>query len=156
MNRAHRAKRHAGFTLIELLIGVVIAGILVMVAYPTFIESIRKSRRSEAFAALASLQQAQERWRTNHATYTTTLSDLGVGSPTGSGYYALTVTAAAAPATTATAYVVTADGVTGTTQGDDAQCKRLSILVDRGNVRYAGCGSCSAFTYAASHPCWRQ
>ena len=156
MNHAHRARRHAGFTVVELLIAVIIVGVLVAVAYPPFIEAIRKGRRSEAFAALAAMQQAQERWRTNNASYTTSLADLNVASPTSSGYYTLQAAAAPAPATPATGYVVTAEGVSGTSQGADAQCRRLSVLVDNGRVRYAGCGSCSTFTYAATHPCWAQ
>lgn len=41
-----------GFTLIEVMIAVVIVAILVAVALPAYQNSIRKSRRSEAFAAL--------------------------------------------------------------------------------------------------------
>ena len=152
------ARGAAGFTVIELLIAVAIAGILVAVAYPSFLDAIRKSRRSAAFTALAGMQQAQERWRTNNANYTVTLADLGLGSATtSSGYYTLS---AEPPSTAAdalaTGYIVTAEGVTGTSQANDAQCRRLSIKVEAGVIKYAGCGSCSTFNYAPSDACWAR
>lgn len=52
---------HKGFTLIELIITVVVAGILGAVAYPSYLESVRKVRRAEARAALANLMHQQER-----------------------------------------------------------------------------------------------
>ena len=150
------AGRPRGFTLIELLIGIVVLGILAAVAYPSFMESIRKGRRSEAFGSLGALQQAQERWRSNHAAYTTTLSDLNIGSTTASGYYTLSLGEPPSPATLNNGYVVTAQANAGTSQANDGECRKLSVLVDRGSVKYAGCASCSTFTYSASHACWSQ
>ena len=137
------------------MIAVVIVGILAAVALPSFIDSIRKSRRTEAFSALAAVQQAQERWRSNHAAYTTTLSDLGVSTPTSTGYYGLTLGASGGDSLN-TAYVVTAVGVDGTTQANDTQCRRLSVRVSGGNIAYAGCGSCESFTYAPTNTCWAK
>lgn len=146
-----------GFTLIELMIAVVIVGILAMVALPSFMDSIRKSRRSEAFNGLAAIQQAQERWRSNHSSYTTTLSDLGVATPTSSGYYELSLgTSAGAGDTINTAYVASAIGKDGTSQAGDAQCRRLSVRLRGGNIEYAGCGSCDAFAYGPTNICWTQ
>lgn len=144
-----------GFTLIELMIGLVVVAILAAVAMPTFMDSIRKGRRSEAFSALATMQQAQERWRSNNPTYTTTLANLGVGSTTSSGNYSLSVDPPSAnPADLATGYIVTAAGIAA--QASDAQCRKLSVLVDRGSVKYAGCANCVSFTYSTQDPCWKQ
>ena len=70
--------RSDGFTLLELVIAMVISAIIVSVALPSFMGSIRKGRRSEAMTALTALQQEQERWRSNNQAYTTTLSDLRI------------------------------------------------------------------------------
>ena len=58
-----------GFTLIELMITVAIVGILASIAYPSYIESVRKGRRAEARAALTELMQQQERFMTQNNTY---------------------------------------------------------------------------------------
>ena len=50
-----------GFTLIELMIVVVIVAILATVAYPSYQESIRKTRRSDAQAALVGMAAVMER-----------------------------------------------------------------------------------------------
>jgi prepilin-type N-terminal cleavage/methylation domain-containing protein len=66
--RSALRRRTHGFTFIELMIAVVIVGALAAVALPSFLDQIRKSRRAEAISTLATLQQAQERFRSNNAT----------------------------------------------------------------------------------------
>ncbi|WP_413701422.1 type IV pilin protein [Psychromonas sp. KJ10-10] len=58
-----------GFTLIELLIAIAIIGLLAGIAYPSYQESILKSRRVDAQSALLGLAQALERWNTTEGTY---------------------------------------------------------------------------------------
>lgn len=155
MNAAHPIARRcrAGFTLIELMVALAVTGILLAVALPSFMDSIRKGRRSEAFAALSALQLAQERWRSNNALYTQNLSDLSLTSPTGpGGYYELTVVGSTA---TATGYVATANGRVSS-QVNDGQCAKLSVQVDRGAILVASCASCTTFSYAATDPCWKR
>ncbi len=140
-----------GFTLIELIIAVAILGILMAVALPSFLDSMRKGRRAEAFSAISALQQAQERWRGNNAAYTSTLANLNVAATTTpGGYYAISV---ANP--TATGYVVTADG-SSSSQASDGNCGKLSVQVNGGAITYGSCKSCSTFTYAASDACWAK
>mgnify|MGYP003609124512 FL=1 len=50
-----------GFTLIELMIVVAIVAILAAIAYPSYQDSVRKSRRADAKAALLDLAQFMER-----------------------------------------------------------------------------------------------
>lgn len=62
-------KKDNGFTLIELLIVIAIIGILGAIAYPSYQDSIKKSRRADAQAALQGLAQAMERHYTTTGTY---------------------------------------------------------------------------------------
>ena len=94
-----RAASCAGFTLIEALVAVAVLAILTSVALPSFMDSIRKGRRADAVAALAAVQQAQERWRSNRNAYTTELTaepdddppGLALPDASAKGYYAITV-----------------------------------------------------------------
>ena len=140
-----RLRLELGFTLIELMIVVAIAGILAAVAYPSFMEQVRKSRRADAIAALAQIQQAQERWRANNPTYTTDLSasGLNVANPS-SGYYTLTASGASATGYTATA---TAAG----SQASDAKCTALTLSMNAGTITYSKTG-----TAASANQCWSK
>ena len=64
-----------GFTLIELVIAVAIVALLLAVALPSFMDSVRKSRRSDAYFALNAVVQAQERFRANNANYSSSLTN---------------------------------------------------------------------------------
>ena len=154
-----RPRRAAGFTLIELLIAVAVIGLLLAVALPSFLDSIRKGRRSEAFSALAALQQAQERHRGNNATYAATLTALNIAASTTApgGYYALSIPANTA---TATGYELTADSTgsgANSSQSNDGACAKLGVQVNGGTVLYGSCSSSSCtFTWAASDACWKR
>jgi type IV pilus assembly protein PilE len=140
-----------GFTLIELMIAVAIVGVLAMVATPSFLDSIRKGRRAEAFAAISAIQQAQERWRSNNASYATSLSQLGIASTTASGNYQV------ATAGSSSSYTVTANGTTGSSQAND-RCRKLSVKALAGSMKYAGCSACADadLSYGETDPCWSR
>lgn len=150
--RPGRAMR--GFTLVELTIVVVVMGVLAAIALPSFLDSLRKGRRSEAFAALSAIQQAQERWRSNNPQYASSVSSLVIGSPTRpGGYYTLSI-----DASSDTGFDASAIAVSGTSQANDGDCARLGVRVARGNITYASCASCapSAFSYSNSNRCWSK
>ena len=66
----HPRRCARGFTLIEVMIAVAIVGILVAVAFPAYNQSVRKSRRSDAKAALLDLAQREERYFSTTNQYT--------------------------------------------------------------------------------------
>ena len=61
---------------------------------PSFMDSIRKGRRAEAVAALAQVQQAQERWRANKLQLCR-FTDAATGKPPGLGMVSASTTARA-------------------------------------------------------------
>jgi type IV pilus assembly protein PilE len=65
MNR----RRFSGFTLVELMIVVVIIAILAAVAYPSYQDHVRKSKRTEGKAALLKAAQLQERYYSDRQVY---------------------------------------------------------------------------------------
>jgi type IV pilus assembly protein PilE len=58
-----------GFSLIELLIVVAIVAVLAGLAYPSYAESVRRTKRIEAQYALVEMLQHEERYREEHRTY---------------------------------------------------------------------------------------
>ncbi|WP_041523971.1 type IV pilin protein [Gilvimarinus agarilyticus] len=62
--------KNAGFTLIEILIVVAIVGILAAIAYPSYMDSVRKSNRADAKASLNDAAQQMQRCYTLNHTFT--------------------------------------------------------------------------------------
>ncbi len=162
--RPRRLRR--GFTIVEVVMTMFIIGVLAAVALPSFESALRKSRRSDAIAALAIAQQAQERWRSNRPTYTTNLTGSPTASPGGlglastssaNGYYGLS---ASVESGGATIYVLAATATAGASQDSDTPCKVMAVRASGGNMRYGG-GSTLAgidWTGANSDPnrCWAK
>jgi type IV pilus assembly protein PilE len=112
--------RMCGFTLVELMIVVVIVGILAAVAYPSFTEQVRKSRRVDCAGTLLQNANAMERHFTLNNTY------LGAPAllqcPADGGKVTYTVTAA--PVTTAASFTLRAEPI-GAQAGD--RCGTLTL-----------------------------
>lgn len=144
----HRARRPGssaalrGFTLIEVMIVVIVVSVLAAIALPSFMQQIRASRRAEAVAQLALIQQAQERWRAHQPSYATALmtanpadcdteaeritnSCLNIAAPSSGRYtYALS-------AVSATGYTLTAtpQGNQNQDRSGGASCNPLTVTV---------------------------
>jgi type IV pilus assembly protein PilE len=145
-----------GFTIIELMVVVVVVAILSAIAYPSFVDSLRKGRRSDAMSALAGVQQAQERWRANNPAYAANMAAPGgLGQPTtsASGYYNITILSDPAP--DATTYAITAAAGSGSKQEADTNCKVMGIQAQGGRIRYGG-GSSSPPNWDDPDKCWAR
>jgi type IV pilus assembly protein PilE len=90
-----------GFTLIEVMVVLVIVAILLALAYPSYVDYVRKSNRGDAQQLLMNWSVNQEIWRANNPQYATTAQlpapnadnyDLTIGNLSGTTY---TLTASA-------------------------------------------------------------
>jgi type IV pilus assembly protein PilE len=146
--------RVRGFTVIELMIAVVVVGLIMSLAFPSFMGSIRKSRRAEAFAALSAVQLKQERWRANNSGYSGDLTSdwptgLQLPAATPGGYYAIAIAG-----NSATGYEITATPSTGSSQTQDGACAKLGVKMVAGNLFYGSASSTDVLAYSASNGCW--
>lgn len=137
-----------GFTLVEMMITVVVIGILVAVAYPTYIDQVRKGRRADAFDALVLVQQQQERYRSQNQQYAADLDALKLSNSSAAGHYKLTLAE-----TSAIGYTVTAAPSAGGRQAGDKDCSTLKLVVFKGTQQRSATNEGGADT---TYRCWPQ
>jgi prepilin-type N-terminal cleavage/methylation domain-containing protein len=87
--------RHSGFTLIELLITIAVMSALVVIALPQYSRYMARARQQDAKAQLMAIQQAQEAYKLQYGSYTSTVSAL-TGWKATQGRYTFSITSAAA------------------------------------------------------------
>ena len=81
-------RRPVGFTLIEMMSVLAILSILLALAYPSYLEQVRKARRADATSTLLIRAQVLERCFTRHSAY----NDDGCPDPAGAsddGFYVI-------------------------------------------------------------------
>lgn len=122
--------RQAGFNLIELMVTLVIISILTGIAYPSFMQSVRKGKRTDAHAAMTRAATNLERFFSTNGTYTTDATQLGLkidgGTATSDqGHYVVTIAAGATGI--GSSYVVNATAKVGDMQADDDGCTTFTI-----------------------------
>jgi type IV pilus assembly protein PilE len=139
----------SGFTLVELVVVILMIAILASIAIPTYQAQIRKSRRTDAKAAVLDLAAREEKYFSLNNTYTNSAANLGyAGSgstisqqPVGNGYYQINVClgtatsststtnscAAAAATASGSSYVVAALPGASSPQLQDSSCQYFAV-----------------------------
>ncbi|MBD2452584.1 prepilin-type N-terminal cleavage/methylation domain-containing protein [Nostoc sp. FACHB-87] len=84
-NRKNRADE--GFTLIELLVVVIIIGVLAAIALPSLLGQVNKAKQSEARNGIGAINRAQQAYFLEYQSFTTELTQLGVGIKTQTDNY---------------------------------------------------------------------
>jgi len=123
----------SGFTLIEIVVVIAIIGILAAVAWPTYLDQVRKARRSDAKAMLQDVATKLEQFYLDNKTYTATMTQLGYSVDTevptlGDRWYKVSVvTPAPAGCPIATCYNLEAVPDSTKDQANDKKCLTLTF-----------------------------
>lgn len=156
LTRPRRTGRDPGYTLVEMAIVVLVAAVVSMVALPSFQDAVRRSRRSDALAGIALVQQAQERHRAQHPGYATALGGadgLGLPALSPAGHYDLATTAPPEAATRAYRVTATARGP----QAADTECRWIAVEIADGILRErSGPDARLANPDDVTRRCWRR
>ena len=137
-----------GFTLIELMITVAVIGILATIAYPSYQDQIRRTRRADAEASLSQLANFMERQFTELNCYKSLGADNLCGTaddaapdltgPTAQLANTTNFYTVSFSAITATSYTLQAAAIAGKSQASDSSCTTLT-LDNIGNKTPANC-----------------
>lgn len=122
-----------------MMVTVAIIGILAAIAYPSYMDTVRRSNRAEAITELTDIAQRLQRCYSSFGRYddpanldrcsvyeALTEGD-GFITTRGRGYYRITIAAPAAPATTATGYILRATAVLQPQLADRDGCDAMTL-----------------------------
>ncbi|WP_444906462.1 type IV pilin protein [Microbulbifer sp. SSSA008] len=119
--------KYYGFTLIEVMIVVVIVGILAAIVFPSYMEYVRTSNRTEAKVEMNDIAHRLQRCFTAYSAYNdgncAAANDISGGSTISSenNHYSIS------GVLTATTYTLTASPQSGSTQIKDSDCTSFTL-----------------------------
>jgi type IV pilus assembly protein PilE len=136
--------------LIELVIVTAVVGVLAVIAYPSFQDAVRKSRRADGIAGLNQLQQLQERFRGQQPQYADAVASMASAPATSpERHYVLAVTAASA-----TGYSMGATASTTSPQFADTKCRTLQVGMAGGTITYSSLNAAGDLDTTNANRCW--
>ena len=115
-----------GFTLIELMVVIVVAGVLMAIAVPSYFDQVKRARRADAREALSDLATRQEQFFLDNKAYTNVVTDLGRPASSVNDYFDIDI-----PVFSTTTYTLRATAVGN--QVKDTDCPALTL--DQAGVR---------------------
>ncbi len=118
------SKSMAGFTLLEIMVVVVIIGILMALILPSYQDSVRKSRRSDAMSAILDVANRLEQYMLDNNAYTNDMKELGFANDpmvSPEGHYNVDAT------TGTNSYTITATAKADNVQINDTKCRSFSL-----------------------------
>ncbi|MBO9715977.1 MAG: type IV pilin protein [Pseudoxanthomonas sp.] len=127
----------AGFTLTELMIVVGIVAILAAIAYPSYQEQVRKSRRAQAKADLVEYMQGAERFFTVNNTYVG--YPVPAQSPREPGATAFYTIAASTQTASQLVLTATAVGAQARDRCGDLSVSNTGLKTESGTAELADC-----------------
>jgi len=119
----------AGFSLLELLLVLVLVGVLMVMAVPTWQQHQWLAGRQQAWLQLQSIGLQQQMWHLQHGTYFDDVALLAPVPETTRYDYIITLTDSG--------YLLSATIKTNGPQGRDLQCQRLTLAA-HGEVKSYG------------------
>lgn len=144
-----RPQPPCGFTLLEALASLLILMMLAGIGYPALQDHLRKGRRHEAAAGLATLQLAQERWRLGSNEYAASLQALAWAPPSAGSHYEYSVQGASG-----LGYTVVATARQGSAQAQDPDCAQMALSLSGSEVQRLAGGAGQAMTARGAAGCW--
>ncbi|HET9833768.1 MAG TPA: type IV pilin protein [Vicinamibacterales bacterium] len=111
-----------GFTLVELLIAIAVIGILVRIAYPSYLSYMKRAHRSEVQSLMLDLANREQQYLLDNRSFLGGASTVSTLVPSGvpanvTAYYTVTITATAGPPPT---FTITATPNSGTIMAGEA------------------------------------